>query len=405
MIALTLAAGLAALAAEPMDDGHIAREGSAEHRLVLDAAELQPFDAGLFASLSDWSNGEALSADALTDRVVAIVFWNNDDPASLRAVVPTLKRLEMSYGRDGLTTLAVHTGDAWDGALERIESGVVSTLTARDADGAFAAALGADDVPDVFVIDRAGQLRFADIDQRQLPTAVRGLVRESADEALKAGDRRSAASAEADAKAAKEAARQAEREARRSSDLEKLPPKPNETAYAAAVWPEQNKPKDPTKLYAKDVQGKPLPVPFGKNEKWLSEEVPTDGRVIVLDFWATWCGPCIAASPKLDALQKKHMEDLRVIGVAGQSRGSNYPEDEKSIRAFMPKHKVAYSHVIDPKQSVYRSLQIRAIPHVIVMSSDGVVRWQGNPHAPEFTIAVEKTLASDPWVKSRHDAE
>jgi len=405
MFGLTIAVGLAVLAAEPMNDTLVAREGTAEHRATLDAAELQPFDAGLFTSLSEWSNGDALTAESLAGQVVAIVFWNNDDAASVRAVVPTLKRLEMSYGRDGLVTLAVHTGQGWDGAAERVESGLISTLAARDGDGAFASALGADDVPDVFVIDRAGQLRFADIDQRQLPTAVRGLVRETAEEALQAGERRAEADSEAQAEAAKQAARDAAREARRSSDLEKLPPKPAEADYAAASWPEPNKPKNPTDLYARDVQGKPLAVPFGKTEKWLTEELPTDGRVIVLDFWATWCGPCIAASPKLDALQKKHMEDLRVIGVAGQSRGSNYPEDEKAIRAFMPRHKVSYSHVIDPQQSVYRSLQIRAIPHVVVLSTDGVVRWQGNPHSAEFSAAVERTLASDPWVKRRHDSE
>ena len=405
MFALSIAVGLAVLSAEPMNDTVITREGAAEHRAALDAAELQPFDAGLFAALTDWSNGDALSAESLAGQVVAIVFWNNDDAASVRAVVPTLKRLEMSYGRDGLVTLAVHTGDGWDGAVERIGRGLIDTLAARDADGAFAAALGADDVPDVFVIDRAGQLRFADIDQRQLPTAVRGLVRESAEEALAAGERRADADAQAKVEAAKEAAKEAAREARRSSDLEKLPPKPTEADYAVAAWPEPNKPKNPTDLYAKDVQGQSLTVPFGKNEKWLTEELPTDGRVIVLDFWATWCGPCIAASPKLDALQKKHMEDLRVIGVAGQSRGSNYPEDEQAIRSFMPKHKVSYSHVIDPQQSVYRSLQIRGIPHVVVMSTDGVVRWQGNPHEPAFATAVEKTLASDPWVKKRHDSE
>ena len=400
---LAILAGLLTVNAEPMHDGRVVREGNAEHREVMDATELTPFDAGLFAGLTDWKNGDALTAEALDGQVVAIVFWNNDTAASVRAVVPTLKRLEMSYGRDGLVTVAVHSPDAWDGAMGRIESGLISTLVAHDADGSFAAALGADDVPDVFVIDRAGQMRFADIDQRQLPAAVRGLIRETRDEALAAGDRRARDAAEAKAKAEKQAKRQSARsQPVDSGEAEKLPPKPEADAYAQARWPATNKAKQ---LYARNVQGKPLPVPFGKTEKWLSKKIPTEGRVMVLDFWATWCGPCLRASPKLDALQKKLGDDVRIIGVSGQARGSRFPEDEKSIRAHMQKHKVAYSHVNDMSQAVYRSLQIRGIPHVIVMSSDGVVRWQGNPNEPNFSKIVEQVVESDPWVKARRESE
>ncbi len=396
-------AGLIATSAEPMNDGRVVREGDAEHRLAMDAMELTAFDAGLFASLTDWNNGSALTSESLDGKVVAIVFWNNDNASSVRAVVPTLKRLEMSYGRDGLVTLAVHGADAWDGASERIESGLISTLVAHDVDGAFASALGADDVPDVFVIDRAGQMRFADIDQRQLPAAVRGLVRETRDEAMAAGERRIVDAAAAQLKAEKEAKRKLARSQPVESDeAEKLPPKPGDDAYAQANWPATNKAKQ---LYAKNVQGKPLPVPFGKTEKWLSKKVPVEGRVVVLDFWATWCGPCIKASPILDRLQKKLGDDVRVIGVSGQARGSRFPEDEEAIRAFMKKHKVAYSHVNDMSQAMYRSIGIRAIPHAIVMSSDGVVRWQGNPNAQNFSKIVEQVVDSDPWVKARRESE
>lgn len=408
MLTTTLLAAIAStmtLAAEPMDEQQITREGTGEHRATLDASELTRFDVSLFAGLDAWRNGDPLTGEAIDGKVVAIVFWNNDNATSVRTIVPTLKRLEMSYARDGLISLAVHSPDAWGDALARIDSGLISTLAAHDATGSFAVALGADDTPDVFLIDRAGQLRFADIDQRQLPTAVRGLLRETREEALAAGERRVVAArlAEAEAKAqAARDARDAARDAGGEEGEEDLPPKPEAEAYAQLTWPKFT---DAKALSAKDVQGKPLPVPFGTKEKWLSKKLPTESRVIVLDFWATWCGPCIKASPKLDSLQKRYMDDLRVIGVAGQASGGNYPEDEASIRAYMQKHKVAYSHVIDPAQSVYRSLQVRGIPHVVVLSTDGVVRWQGNPHAAEFTQVVEQVIANDPWAKARREKE
>lgn len=397
---IAMIAGLTTVLAEPADDWRFAREGEGEHRATLDAAELKPFDAALLSKLSDWKNGSALTPGSLNDKIVAIVFWDNDEPASVRTVVPTLKRLDLTYGGKGLVTLAVHGPDHWEDAQSRIESGLINTLVAHDADGSFAKALGADGTPDSFIVDRAGQLRFADIDDRELPGAVRELIRETREEALGAGERRAARAAEIDA--AERA--KAEKEQRRAEAIAKMPARPSDDAYAAAAWPDFNKPKDPAQLYAKDVQGKPLPVPFGKNELWLTEPPPLEGRVMVLDFWATWCGPCLQASPKLDALQKKYEEDLRIIGVSGQARPS-YPEDERTIKQFIRGHKVSYSHVNDLKQSVYGPLQIRGIPHVVVLSSDGIVRWQGNPHDAAFQKAVEKAIEVDPWVAARRASE
>lgn len=394
---LALAAGVGLFVAEPADDWKFRREGEGERRTALDAGELKPFDLALLGSLTSWQNGSAPDARLVDGKVLAIVFWNNAEPASVRAVVPTLKRLEVTYGDRGFVSVAVHGPDHWAEAQERIASGLMTTRIALDADGALAKALGADGAPDCFVIDRAGQMRFADLDDRDLPNVVRSLVGETREEAQRAGARR----AERTSQLEKEAREKAEKEQRRAEQVAKMPPKPEEQLYVSAAWPEQNKPRNPAQLNAKDVQGKPLSVPFGK-ETWLSEPVPLEGRVVVLDFWATWCGPCIAASPKLDSLQKKYRDDLVVIGVAGQSRGQ-YPEDERTIRQYMKQHKVSYSHVHDVSQGVYRSLGISAIPHVVVLSSDGVVRWQGNPHDGAFQKAVEETIAVDPWVAVRRE--
>jgi len=386
---------LLGLGVEPVDDWRFAREGDEAHRVAMDASELVPFDTALFAHLSDWCNGEPLNSESLEGKVVAIVFWSNADPTSVRAIVPTLKRLDMSYADEGLITLGVHVADHWEDAQERIESGLFSTLIAHDAEGAFAKALGADGTPDSFVIDRAGNLRFADLDDRDLPGAVRVLLRETAEEALQARERRIA---HAEREQAKRRASQEQRR-READELAKMPAKPEAAAYASAAWPKPNKPQDPKRLYARDVQGKPLPVPFGTSEEWLTEKVPLEGRVVVLDFWATWCGPCIRASPKLDAMQKKYPDDLRVIGVAGQR------DSLQKVKAFIKQHEVSYSHVFDQQQKVYRSLGISAIPHVVVLSTDGIVRWQGNPHDPAFEQVVEWTLKADPWVIARHESE
>jgi len=160
--------------------------------------------------------------------------------------------------------------------------------------------------------------------------------------------------------------------------------------YAKAEWPKHN---SGDALYAKDFQGKQLPVTLG-NETWLSEQVKTEGKVLVLDFWATWCPPCVAASPILDKLQKDHKDDLAILAIGGQR------EDIDTVRSYMGEHKVAYSHLFDENQSVFTPFDSEGIPLVVVISTDGVVRWIGNPHDKNFKKAVAQTLKVDPMVNA-----
>ncbi|MCC5822164.1 MAG: TlpA family protein disulfide reductase [Phycisphaerales bacterium] len=167
-------------------------------------------------------------------------------------------------------------------------------------------------------------------------------------------------------------------------------PEVDPALYAAADWPAHNE-----NLYAKNLQGQRLPVALGK-ETWLTEKRPLEGRVVVLDFWATWCGPCIAAKPKLAQMQERHKDTLVVLGVSGQN------EDVDTVRSYLADKKdltVAYIH--DEQQRVFKPFESRGIPLVVLMSTDGVIRWIGNPHAKAFDEAVEQVLRVDPLIAAR----
>src|SRR5213592_4857047 len=73
-------------------------------------------------------------------------------------------------------------------------------------------------------------------------------------------------------------------------------------------------------------------------EKWLSKEPDRKGKFVLIDFWATWCGPCRKAIPELNAFHKKFAEKLVVIGVSN--------EPEKTIAKFS-KPKIEYFSAID----------------------------------------------------------
>lgn len=168
-------------------------------------------------------------------------------------------------------------------------------------------------------------------------------------------------------------------------------PKVDSALYGNAAWPAHNTAQ---RLGAKSFQGKQLPVAIG-NESWISEKVNLEGKVIVIDFWATWCGPCRKASPMLDKLQVEHKGNLEVLAISGLN------DPESDVRSYVAEHKVAYSHLYDGKQGISSKMEVRSIPHTVIMSTDGVIRWQGNPLSAEFKKALEQVLAVDPVINAK----
>lgn len=55
-------------------------------------------------------------------------------------------------------------------------------------------------------------------------------------------------------------------------------------------------------------------------EEWLSEEPDTSGKFILIDFWATWCGPCRKVIPELNSFHKEFKDDLIVIGISDEPK-------------------------------------------------------------------------------------
>lgn len=357
----------------------IEREGNAEHVNAMHELECKPFDTTLFDGLTNWSLADTVNASSIENKVVLIAMVDSGNPKSL-LTLSTLARYARQNGDDGLVTLAVHPELGWEAMQEKIDQGRVKVLTAMDTGDAFAKAVGSDDAPDLYLIDRAGQLRYADFESASLKRAVGQLLRETKDEAI------------ANAKLQSEGVEIAEGDDS-DSGAKKAEPKSIPTeAYATADWPEQNKDKFP----ANDFQGKPLPVPLG-NEEWLSEKKDIQNKVIVLDFWATWCGPCRAASPMLEDLQREYEGKLEILAIGGSN------DDERAHKRYVIGSKKAYSNLYDKNDSIYRPMGVKAIPHTILMSTDGIIRWQGNPHSPDFKAAVKKVIEVDPMFAEGED--
>lgn len=121
------------------------------------------------------------------------------------------------------------------------------------------------------------------------------------------------------------------------------------------------------------------------------------GKVVLLDFWATWCGPCKQASPTMQALHKKYWsKGLRVIGVSG-SDGFEEDKTATPIAAYKKEHNYTYTFVYN-NGVPFEKYGINSIPQFILVGKDGKVLtdWEGfNPkNSPaEIEAAVKKALA------------
>jgi thiol-disulfide isomerase/thioredoxin len=128
-------------------------------------------------------------------------------------------------------------------------------------------------------------------------------------------------------------------------------------------------------LWANSVLGKKAPEFVV--EKWLSAEPDRKGKWVLIDFWATWCGPCVRAIPELNGFHKKFGDQLVVIGVSD--------EPESTVRGFK-RGKLEYFSAIDPQKRMNSALNIKGIPHVLIVDPSGIVRWEGFPFLEGYEL-------------------
>ncbi len=100
------------------------------------------------------------------------------------------------------------------------------------------------------------------------------------------------------------------------------------------------------------------------------------GKVVVLDFWATWCKPCVMSMPGVAALAKE-MKGREVVFFA-----VNQMEGREKVTAFLEQEKLDIPVALDADGSSARAFGVRGIPHLVVIGPDGVVRQVHIGYAP-----------------------
>ncbi len=112
-------------------------------------------------------------------------------------------------------------------------------------------------------------------------------------------------------------------------------------------------------------------------------------QVVVLDFWATWCGPCRSEIPGYVALQKKYAADgVTFVGVSVDQAG---PE---VVRKFVADEKIDYPIVMGDDQVAAAFGGVEAIPTTFIIDRNGMIRFRkvGAMTTEEFEAVLKRFL-------------
>jgi len=92
------------------------------------------------------------------------------------------------------------------------------------------------------------------------------------------------------------------------------------------------------------------------------------GKVVFLDFWASWCGPCQTAMPLIESLRNEFPADqFQVLAI-------NVDQDPAKAKAFLERRKVGYPSVSDPEGRLPATYGLKTMPTSYLIDRNGVVR-------------------------------
>jgi cytochrome c biogenesis protein CcmG/thiol:disulfide interchange protein DsbE len=128
----------------------------------------------------------------------------------------------------------------------------------------------------------------------------------------------------------------------------------------------------------------------------LEGKLPGDlkGKVVLLDFWASWCGPCKESFPVMDELQQKYgAKGLVILAV-------NVDENAAAMKDFLKDHPVQFNILHDATKKLVGTANIASMPTSFLIGKDGKVvaihkGFHGKETAKEYAAEVEKLLAGN----------
>jgi cytochrome c biogenesis protein CcmG/thiol:disulfide interchange protein DsbE len=119
-----------------------------------------------------------------------------------------------------------------------------------------------------------------------------------------------------------------------------------------------------------------------------------EGNVVVINFWASWCGPCHAEAELLQNTWDAYKDDNFIM------LGITHADVERDSLGFIDQYNITYPNAPDPGAKVYDSYGLTAVPETFVIAPDGTLAYMlrgplTDTTTPQFIAAIESLLGED----------